>query len=157
MSSRLLIAVLSTLLFATACVPQTSPTNLPPPPPPPPMPTSTHPASAPASPSTPGRTSITTLPTADCTPGGSPPPSLPDTDCAAWGMLYSLVMMTNGMANKSQPLTESELLTLETELNPLSVRVQLNCGQWVEPYNDYEPITDIVGFLSFLGMDSYGI
>ena len=28
MSSRLLIAVLSTLLFATACVPQTTPTNL---------------------------------------------------------------------------------------------------------------------------------
>ena len=43
MSSRLLIAVLSTLLFATACVPQTTPTNLPPPPPPPPMPTSTPP------------------------------------------------------------------------------------------------------------------
>ena len=85
MSSRLLIAVLSTLLFATACVPQTSPTNLPPPPPPPPMPSSTHPASAPASPSAPGRTSITTLPAADCTPGGSPPTSLPDTDCAAWG------------------------------------------------------------------------
>ena len=156
MSSRLLIAVLSTLLFATACVPQTTPTNLPPPPPPPPMPTSTHPASAPASPSTPGRTSITTLPTADCTPGGSPPPSLPDTDCAAWGMLYSLVMMTDGMANKSQPLTESERLTLETELNPLFVQAQLNCAQWVEPYNDYEPITDILGFLSFLGMDSYG-
>ena len=156
MSSRLLIAVLSTLLFATACVPPTSPTNLPPPPPPPPMPSSTHPASVPASPSTPGRTSITTLPTADCTPAGSPPPSLPDTDCAAWGMLYSLVMMTNGMANKSQPLTESERLTLETELNPLFVQAQLNCAQWVEPYNDYEPITDILGFLSFLGMDSYG-
>ena len=154
MSSRMLIAVLSTLLFATACVPITSPTNLPPPPP---IPSSTHAASAPASPSAPGHTSITTLPTANCPPPGSSPlPSLPDTDCAAWGMLYSLVIMTDGMANKSHLLTESELLTLETELNPLFVQAQLNCGQWVEPYNDYEPITDILGILSVLGKDTYG-
>jgi hypothetical protein len=71
-------------------------------------------------------------------------------------MLHSLVYMTHGMANKRPPSTASELLTLETELNPLFVQTQLNCGQWVEPYNDYEPITDMLGFLSFLGKDSYG-
>ena len=53
-------------------------------------------------------------------------------------------------------LTEAELVTLETETYPLFVQAQINCGDWLEPFNDYEPITDFLGFLSYMGMDSYG-
>ena len=155
MSSRMLIAALSTLLLAAACVPQTLSVEANPPAPtiiPSPTPAST---SAPAP--QPAHTPTAAAPPVDCVMhGGSPPPSLPDTDCRAWEMLHSLVIMSHGMANKRPPSTASELLTLETELTPLFVQAQLNCGQWVEPYNDYEPITDMLGFLSFLGLDSYG-
>ena len=158
MSSRMLIVTVASFLLATACTPQSVPVDLPllidtP------SPTFTSPAVVATS--TPIPQPVHT-PTAASQPvdcvmhGGSPPPSLPDTDCRAWEMLHSLVIMTHGMANKRPPSTASELLTLETELNPLFVQTQLNCGQWVEPYNDYEPITDMLGFLSFLGKDSYG-
>lgn len=158
MSSRMLIVTVASFLLATACTPQSVPVELPllidtP------SPTFTSPAVVATS--TPIPQPVHT-PTAASQPvdcvmhGGSPAPSLPDTDCRAWEMLHSLVFMTHGMANKRPPSTASELLTLETELNPLFVQTQLNCGQWVEPYNDYEPITDMLGFLSFLGKDSYG-
>ncbi len=156
-SSRMLIATLSTLLLATACVPQTltfdlpSPTNTPSP---------TRAAEALTSSYTPTpqpvHTPATITPPVDCVMhGSSPPPSLPDTDCRAWEFLHSLVMLTNGMANKSQTLTAAELLTLETELNPLFVQAQINCGEWVEPYNDYEPLTDYLMILSVMGTDTY--
>ena len=48
-------------------------------------------------------------------------------------MLYSLVLMTNMMVDDNEPLTASELLALETELTPLYVQANLNCGEWVEP------------------------
>ncbi len=74
----------------------------------------------------------------------------------AWNFLHSLVTMTNAMAGKDTVLTEAELVTLETETYPLFVQAQINCGDWLEPTNDYEPITDFLSFLSFTGMDSYG-
>lgn len=160
MSSRTLIAALSTLLLAAACVPLTLAVDADPPSPtiiPSPTRTPTPPAPTSAPAPQPAHTPTAATPPVDCVMhGGSPPPSLPDTDCRAWEMLHSLMSMTHGMANKRPPSTASELLTLETELTPLFVQAQLNCGQWVEPYNDYEPITDLLGFLSFLGMDSYG-
>ena len=88
--------------------------------------------------------------------GGSPAPSLPDTDCMAWGMLHSLVFMTSAMANRNPSLTASELVALETELYPLFVQAHLNCGEWLEPYNDYEPFTDYLGIISAIGMTDYG-
>ena len=45
---------------------------------------------------------------------------------------------------------------LESDVYPLFVQAQLNCGQWVEPFNDYEPITDLLAMFTFLGVDSYG-
>lgn len=160
MSTRMLIAALSTLLLAAACVPQTLSVGVGPPAPtiiPSPTRTAPPPASTSAPAPQPVHTPTAATPPVDCVMhGGSPPPSLPDTDCRAWEMLHSLMSMTHGMANKRPPSTPSQLLTLETELTPLFVQAQLNCGQWVEPYNDYEPITDMLGFLSFLGLDSYG-
>ena len=70
-------------------------------------------------------------------------------------MLHSLVVMTNMMVNENEPLTASELLALETELTPLYVQTNLNCGEWVEPL-DYEPLTDYIGMLSFFGIEHYG-
>ena len=70
-------------------------------------------------------------------------------------MLYSLVFMTNMMVDKNEPLTASELLALETELTPLYVQANLNCGEWVDPL-DYEPLTDYIGMLSFFGNEHYG-
>ena len=61
-------------------------------------------------------------------------------------MLYSLVFHTNMMVNENEPLTASELLALETELTPLYVQANLNCGEWVEPLDD-EPLTDYIGML----------
>ncbi len=158
MSSRMLIVTVASFLLATACTPQSMPVELP-------LlidtPSPTFTSQAVVATSIPIPQPVHT-PTAASQPvdcvmhGGSPAPTLPDTDCRAWEMLHSLVFMTHGMANKRPPSTASELLTLETELNPLFVQTQLNCGQWVEPYNDYEPITDMLGFLSFLGKDSYG-
>ena len=70
-------------------------------------------------------------------------------------MLYSLVFHTNMMVNENEPLTASELLALETELTPLYVQANLNCGEWVDPL-DYEPLTDYIGMLSFFGIEHYG-
>lgn len=165
MAPRILGSALFALLLAVACVPQnltsdSSWASIPPPPPPltaqalasayTPTPqsvgtsTTVQPADAPA------------IPSGDCDVFGAPPPTLPDTDCRAWDMLYSLVFMTSSMmVNENEPLTASELLALETELTPLYVQANLNCGEWVEPL-DYEPITDYIGMLSFLGIEHYG-
>ena len=103
------------------------------------------------------KTSNATAATGNCMALSSGPvPSLPETDCMAWSFLHSLVNMTNRMAGKDTILTEAELMTLETETYPLFVQTQINCGDWLEPVNDYEPITDFLGFLSFTGMNSYG-
>ena len=158
MSSRMLIVTVSTFLLATACAPQSLLvdfpllTNTP-------SPTFTSPAVVSTSTPIPQpvHTPTTTIQPVDCVmQGSSPAPSLPDTDCRAWEMLYSLVFMTNMMANKNQRLTASELVTLETELYPLFVQAHLNCGEWLEPYKDYEPFTDYLGFISVIGMDEYG-
>ncbi|MDE0243454.1 MAG: hypothetical protein OYG31_01945 [Candidatus Kaiserbacteria bacterium] len=99
----------------------------------------------------------TTTEEVDCVmQGGSPAPSLPDTDCMAWGMLHSLVFMTSAMANRNPSLSASELVALETELYPLFVQAHLNCGEWLEPYKDYEPFTDYLGIISAIGMTDYG-
>lgn len=98
----------------------------------------------------------TTVQPTDCVIyGGAPLPSLPDTDCRAWDFLNSLVSMTNQMVGKNEPLTASELLTLETEMYPLFVQTNINCGEWLDP-PDYEPMTDYLGMLSVLGMQHYG-
>lgn len=70
-------------------------------------------------------------------------------------MLYSLVFHTNMMANENEPLAASELLALETELTPLYVQANLNCGEWIDPL-DYEPLTDYIGMLSYFGKEHYG-
>ena len=163
MTPRILGSALFALLLAVACIPQSLPgdsssASMPPPPPletqasastdtPTPqsveISTTVQPAGAPATPSD------------DCVVFGAPPPTLPDTDCRAWDMLYSLVFMTNMMVDENEPLTASELLALETELNPLYVQANLNCGEWVEPL-DYETLTDYIGMLSFFGNEHYG-
>ena len=157
MTPRILGSALFALLLAVACVPQSLPSDsssppIPPPPPPPPLT-----AQAVASTDTPTPQSVETstavqpadalaIPSGDCVVFGAPPPTLPDTDCRAWDMLYSLVFHTNMMVNENEPLTASELLALETELTPLYVQANLNCGEWVEPL-DYEPLTDYIGML----------
>jgi len=99
----------------------------------------------------------TTIEEVECVmQGGSPAPSLPNTDCMAWEMLHSLVFMTSAMANRNPSLTASELVALETELYPLFVQAHLNCGEWLEPYKDYEPFTDYLGIISAIGMTDYG-
>ena len=52
-------------------------------------------------------------------------------------------------------LTKVELDRLEKEIYPDFVQTQLNCGQWVEPRNDYEPISDVLAMLAFLGVETY--
>ena len=91
-----------------------------------------------------------------------PPPSLPDTDCTAWGYLHSLVINTSRMGGEMADMggemaypTETEYERLEKEIYPLFVQTQLNCGQWVEPRNDYEPISDVLAMLAFLGTETY--
>ena len=86
-----------------------------------------------------------------------PSPSLPGTDCTAWSYLHSLMFITSGMDNEGElvDLTEIELDRLEKEIYPLFVQAQLNCGQWVEPRNDYEPISDVLAMVAFLGVETY--
>jgi len=74
----------------------------------------------------------------------------------AWDMLYSLVFTTNAWANRDPSPTTSELVTLETELYPLFVQAHLNCGEWLEPRRDYEPLTDTLFFISAIGLQDYG-
>ncbi len=158
MSSRKLIVTVSTFLLAAACTPQTLPVDLPllintP------SPTLTSPAVV--STSTPIPHPVHT-PTAasqsvDCVMhGGSPAPTLPDTDCMAWEMLYALVFRADMMANKGQGPTASELAAIENELYPLFVQAHLNCGEWNEPYKDYETITDYLGIVMAIGKQEYG-
>ncbi len=163
MTLRILGSALIALLLAVACIPQSLPSDsssssIPTPPP------LTAQASASAQIATPQSVETPTtvqpadapaIPSSDCVVFGAPPPTLPDTDCRAWDMLYSLVVMTNMMVNENEPLTASELLALETELTPLYVQANLNCGEWVDPL-DYEPLTDYIGMLSFLGIEHYG-
>ena len=163
MTPRILGSALIALLLAVACIPQSLPSDsssasIPPPPP------LTAQAAASAQISTPQSVETSTtvqpadapaIPSGDCVVFGAPPPTLPDTDCRAWDMLYSLVVMTNMMVNENEPLTVSELLALETELTPLYIQANLNCGEWVDPL-DYEPLTDYIGMLSFLGVEHYG-
>ena len=87
-----------------------------------------------------------------------PPPSDPDTDCMTWSYLHSLMTITAGMEDDSASPAPIELDVerLENEIYPLFVQTQLNCGQWVEPLNDYEPISDVLAMLSFLGVETYG-
>ena len=86
-----------------------------------------------------------------------PSPSLSDTDCTTWSFLHSLIMVANNMENEGEmmDLTEIELDRLEKEIYPLFVQAQLNCGQWVEPLNDYEPISDVLAMLAFWGVETY--
>ena len=86
-----------------------------------------------------------------------PSSSLPDTDCTAWSYLRSLMFITSGMDNEGEmvDLTEIELDRLEKEIYPLFLQAQLNCGQWVEPRNDYEPISDVLAMLAFWGVETY--
>ena len=158
MSSRMLIVTVSTFLLATACAPQSVPVDLPllidtP------SPTFTSPAVVATS--TPMPQPVHT-PTAASQPvdcvmhGGSPAPTLPDTDCRAWEMLHSLLFMADMMANKNQGPMASELVAFEEELYPLFVQAQLNCGEWLEPYMDYEPITDYLGIIMAIGKQEYG-
>ena len=158
MSSRMLIVTVSSFLLATACTPQSVPVDLPllidtP------SPTFTSPAVV--STSTPIPHPVHT-PTAasqsvDCVMhGGSPAPTLPDTDCMAWEMLYALVFRADMMANKGQGPTASELAAIENELYPLFVQAHLNCGEWNEPYKDYETITDYLGIVMAIGKQEYG-
>ena len=157
MSSRTLIVTVSTFLLAAACTPQTLPVDLPllintP------SPTFTSPAvvltSTPIP--QPAHTPTAAIQPVDCVMhGGSPPPSLPGTDCMAWEMLYALVFMADMMANKSQGPTASELATVEEELYPLFVQAHLNCGEWNEPYKDYEAITDYLGIIMAIGKQEY--
>ena len=83
-----------------------------------------------------------------------PSPSLPETDCTAWSYLHSLVIMS-GVGGEPTVLTEKDIGRLEREIYPLFVQAQLNCGQWIEPHNDYEPITDVLAMLTFLGVETY--
>ncbi len=158
MSSRMLIVTVSSFLLATACTPQSVPVDLPllidtP------SPAFTSPAVV--STSTPIPHPVHT-PTAasqsvDCVMhGGSPAPTLPDTDCMAWEMLYALVFRADMMANKGQGPTASELAAIENELYPLFVQAHLNCGEWNEPYKDYETITDYLGIVMAIGKQEYG-
>jgi len=71
-------------------------------------------------------------------------------------MLHSLLFMADMMANKSQGPTPSELVAFEIELYPLFVQAQRNCGEWLEPYVDYEPITDYLGMIMAIGKQEYG-
>jgi hypothetical protein len=86
-----------------------------------------------------------------------PPPSSPETDCTTWSYLHSLMVITSGMDDELANSTDIELDTdrLEKEIYPLFVQTQLNCGQWVEPLNDYEPISDLLGMLTILGVETY--
>lgn len=86
-----------------------------------------------------------------------PSPSLSDTDCTTWSFLHSLIMVANNMENEGEmvDLTKVELDGLEKEIYPDFVQAQLNCGQWVEPINDYEPISDVLLMLTFLGVETY--
>lgn len=158
MSLRMLIVTAAVFLLATACAPQGLSGDFP-------LlintPSSTltsPPAELTSTPiPQPGHTPTTTIQPVDCvTPGASPAPSLPDTDCMAWDMLYSLVFTTNAWANREPSLTTSELVTLETELYPLFVQAHLNCGEWLEPRRDYEPLTDTLFFISAIGLHDYG-
>ena len=158
MSSRMLIVTVSTFLLATACTPQSAPVDLPllidtP------SPTFTSPVVVATSTPIPHpvHTPTAASQSVDCVMhGGSPAPSLPDTDCRAWEMLHSLLFMADMMANKSQGPTASELVVFEEELYPLFVQAQLNCGEWLEPYMDYEPITDYLGIIMAIGKQEYG-
>lgn len=86
-----------------------------------------------------------------------PSPSSPDVDCTAWSYLHSLMVITAGMDDELTNSTDIELDTdrLEKEIYPLFVQAQLNCGQWVEPLNDYEPISDVLAMLAFWGVETY--
>ena len=83
--------------------------------------------------------------------------SLPDVDCTAWSYLHSLMVITSGMGDELTYSTDIELDTdrLEKEIYPLFVQAQLNCGHWVEPLNDYEPISDVLAMLAFWGVETY--
>ena len=86
-----------------------------------------------------------------------PSPSSPDTDCTTWSYLHSLMVITSGMDDELATSTDIELDIdrLEKEIYPLFVQTQLNCGQWVEPLNDYEPISDLLVMLTILGVETY--
>ena len=164
MTPRILGSALFALLLAVACIPPSLPSDSSSASIPPPSPPLTAQASASAQIPTPQSVETPTtvqpadapaIPAGDCVVFGAPPPSLPDTDCRAWDMLYSLVFHTNMMVNENELLTASELLALETELTPLYVQANLNCGEWVDPL-DYEPLTDYIGMLSFFGIEHYG-
>ena len=102
---------------------------------------------------------VTDNPPDDC---WGPPPTLPDTDCAAWSNLHSLVIVTSGKSGEGLDMegniiypTEAENERLEKEVYPLFVQAQLNCGQWVEPHNDYGPIVHVLDMLAYLGYETY--
>ena len=139
MLSKLLIVGLAVLITACVPIPQETPvawTSTP-------IPQPVH-------------TPAGTVQPVDCVMhGGSPPPTLPDTDCRAWEMLHSLLFMADMMANKSQGPTASELVAFEEELYPLFVQAQRNCDEWLEPYVDYEPITDYLGIIMAIGKQEY--
>ena len=83
-----------------------------------------------------------------------PAPSLPDTDCTTWSHLHSLVVITSGMGQPVE-LSDEQINRLESEIYPLFVQTQLNCGQWSKLHDDYEPLSDILSMMVFLGVDAY--
>ena len=82
-----------------------------------------------------------------------PPDSLPDADCITWSFLHSLVIRSSAMAGENP--TDEGLMTLATDLYPHFIQAQVNCGEWLEPYNDFEPITDFLFFLTLFGTETY--
>ena len=67
----------------------------------------------------------------------------------------SLVVIADAVTNVSSEFTEAELHALETETYPLFLQAHQNCGIWTEPHDDYEGITDLFGFLIFMGVEHY--
>ena len=82
-------------------------------------------------------------------------PSNPETDHSTWNYLNSLVLITSGMDGERDTLTDADVERLENEIYPLFVQAQLNCGQWVEPFNDYEPLVDVLAMITFFGTETY--
>ncbi|MCY3897028.1 MAG: hypothetical protein OXF86_00545 [Caldilineaceae bacterium] len=52
-------------------------------------------------------------------------------------------------------MTDTDIARLENEIYPLFVQAHLNCGQWVEPFNDYEPLVDVLAMITFFGTETY--
>jgi len=65
------------------------------------------------------------------------------------------MLITSGMDGERDIPTDADIERLENEIYPLFVQSQLNCGQWVEPFNDYEPFVDVLAMITFFGTETY--